>query len=414
MSPSRRPRWTASAVDGTLILGLLLLSLWLGGRVIEAVYHANPKIDHVSPQARPLVAWAWVAAAVQLASLTLYRRLPLVAWLVSSAMVIVHVVAIGRLASLAPHPVGFAPLVPSDAVALICLFTITSRRRLRIAVTALVATLAVAAFAAHSPLFGPRTITALLLAALAGTAFIAGLAARNRSAYLDSLLQRASDLDRARIREAELAVINERSRLAREIHDTVAHALSVIVVQAQGAAAAQARRPELTRTALTAIVDVGREALADMRVLLSTDPDSDSGGRAPLRGTSDVPALVQQLRDAGTAIDLDLPAHNGPLPPSLDHTLYRIVQESLTNAIRHTHADVRIIVRISTEPGYIGVDVHNSGTLRTPHAPDEVTAGHGLNGMRDRAAVLGGTVEAGLDTDGGFHVRARMPTVNTG
>ena len=211
-----------------------------------------------------------------------------------------------------------------------------------------------------------------------------------------------------------MAVINERSRLAREIHDTVAHALSVIVVQAQGGAAAQARRPELTRTALAAIVDVGREALADMRVLLSTDTDSANGGRAPLRGISDVPALVRQLRDAGTAIDLDMPAGCGPLPPSLDHTLYRIVQESLTNAIRHTHADVRITVRISTEPGCIGVDVHNSGTRRTPHAPDEVTAGHGLNGMRERAEVLGGTIEAGVDTDGDSTSVRGMPTVNTG
>ena len=387
---------------------LLLLSLWLGGRVIEAVYHGNPKIDRVSPQARPLVAWAWVASAVQLASLALYRRLPLLTWLVSSATVVVHVVVIGRLASLAPHPVGFAPLVPSDVVVLICLFTITSRHGRNTAGAVLAATLGVAAFAARSPLVGPRTITALLLAALAVTAFIGGLASRNRTAYLDALQQRASDLDRARIREAELAVINERSRLAREIHDTVAHALSVIVVQAQGAAAAQARRPEQTRTALAAIVDVGREALADMRVMLSTDTDSERG-RAPLRGISDVPALVQQLRDAGTAIDLDMRAGNGPLPPSLDHTLYRIVQESLTNAIRHTNSEVRITVLISTEPGYIGIDVHNSGTSPTPQPPDEIAAGHGLNGMRERAAVLGGTLEAGLDTDGGFHVRARMP-----
>jgi len=97
MSPPRRPRWTAPAVDVTLLLVLLLLTLWFGGRVIGAVYHGNPKIDRVSPQARPLVAWAWVASAVQLASLALYRRIPLLAWLVSSAMVVVHVVVIGRL-----------------------------------------------------------------------------------------------------------------------------------------------------------------------------------------------------------------------------------------------------------------------------------------------------------------------------
>ncbi len=346
MSPSRRSLWSALTVDTALVLVLLVLSLWLGERVVGAVYQGNPKIDHVSPQARPLIVWAWVATAVQLASIMLCRRRPLLAWLVSAAMTIVHVIVIARLARLAPHPVGFAPLVPSDVVVLLALFALTARRRLRVAVPVLAATMALAIYATHSPLFGPRTIAALLLVALAAATFIGGLAARSRAAYLTSLLQRTVDLDLARIRESELAVANERSRLAREIHDTVAHALGIIVVQAQGAAAAQARRPELTRTALAAIVDVGREALAEMRTLLSTDADASSGERAPLRGIRDVPALVEQLRATGAVVDLDMPAVNDPVPQPVDHSLYRIVQESLTNAVKHTRADLRIAVRI--------------------------------------------------------------------
>ena len=410
MSPSRRPTRTAFAVDAALVLTLLVLSLWLGGHVIDAAYQSNPKIDHISPQARPLVAWAWVATGCQLATIMLCRRWPVAAWFTCSAMLIVHVVVIARLAALAPHPVGFAPLVPSDAGVLLALFTLTERRRVGIAVSCSIATLALAIYAAnHSPLFGPRTIAALFVATLTVATFISGLAARSRAAYLAALLQRAVDLDRARIQEAELAVINERNRLALEIHDTVAHALGIIVVQAQGAAAAQARRPDLTRTALTAIIDVGRAALGEMRTLLTTEPLAGEAGRAPLRGIRDVPTLVQQLRETGTAVDLDMPAVTDLLPKALDHSLYRLVQESLTNAVKHTHVDRRIDVRIRAGDGHIVVRVHNSQALPAPHDPNGGSGGRGLIGMHERVAMLGGTIETGFDVDGGFTVDARLP-----
>ena len=395
------------------MLVLLILSVWFGTRAIDEVYQYNPKLSHVSSQALPLVQLAWVATSLQLLVVVFCRRLPVVAWVVASGLVLVHVVVLHRLADLSTHPVGFAPLVPSDAAALIALYVLTVWRGPTVAVPALLLTVVLAVYAthAHARAHSSRILSALLLIALAVGTYAAGLAERSRSAYLEALRQRAADLDRARVQETQLAVINERSRLAREIHDTVAHALSIVVVQAQGAVLAQSRSPEHTTTALNAIVDVGRGALAEMRTLLSNEAEETAGQRTPLQGVLDVPVLVQQFRAAGPPINLDLPEVPEALPPLISHSVYRIVQESLTNAVKHTCDDVRITVRISLDLTSIAVHVHNSGTRRTPMHPGSHDAGQGLRGMRERVHILGGTLETGPCADGGYDIHACLPIV---
>jgi signal transduction histidine kinase len=236
---------------------------------------------------------------------------------------------------------------------------------------------------------------------------------------------------------ARSAVLEERARIARELHDVVAHHMSMIAVQAEtapyrlAAAAASATAagsgaadlPEPVLTEFAAISGAAREALTQMRGLLGVlraeptgqgDNSNKRGDRAgiapdlaPQPGLEDVPGLVDAARRAGAAIDLTMPEDQGPLPPGVGLTAYRIVQESLSNAGRHAPgAAVSVVVR--QEPRSVLLKIRN-GPSKTPGQPTADGAGHGLVGMRERVALLGGSLEAGPEADGGFTVRATLP-----
>jgi signal transduction histidine kinase len=212
-------------------------------------------------------------------------------------------------------------------------------------------------------------------------------------------------------REAERRHIlaEERTRIARELHDVVAHTVSVIVVQAAAAEDVFDARPERARQALGGIQAAARTALAELRTLLQTmRPEDLTEPNEPQPGLDQLAPLAASLRAAGLDVVLRTEGSAEPIPAGVDLSAYRIVQESLTNTLRHAHA-TRADVTIRYAPLALQVEIVDDGTARAPGAA--VTSGtrHGIVGMRERARLLGGTLDAGPLPQGGFQVRAHLP-----
>lgn len=208
--------------------------------------------------------------------------------------------------------------------------------------------------------------------------------------------------DERAARQLELRAAEERSQIARELHDIVGHSVSLMVVQA-GAERRVAER-ESTREALVEIEQTGRQALAEMRRMLGIlRRRDDPADRAPAPSLEELDALVSGVREAGLAVDLRREGTPVPLAPGLGLTAYRIVQEGLTNALKHAgDARVRVVVRYA--PGELGIEVLDDGPGGAVNG-----AGHGLAGMRERVALYAGRLEAGPRREGGFALRARLP-----
>jgi signal transduction histidine kinase len=257
-------------------------------------------------------------------------------------------------------------------------------------------------------LMQPSSVTASGLALAA--AWFAGDGIRARRAYLAEVERRASDAERDRDRRAELAVAAERSRITGELHDVIAHSLSVMVIQAQGAGSALRRSQQAQAgDALDAIVTTGRDALAETRRLLGVvrQPDDQEPVLAPQPSLAGLDRLIDQVRRAGTPVELRIEGIPRALAAGVELSAYRIIQEGLTNTMKHAGPSAEAAVRLSYGEADLVVEVADDGCATASHAarPD----GHGLTGMRARAAVLGGEVTAGPATTGGFRVRARLP-----
>jgi signal transduction histidine kinase len=242
------------------------------------------------------------------------------------------------------------------------------------------------------------------IGAIVTAAFALGFAAQTRERYVASLVARAEQAERMAEREVELAARDERSRIAREMHDVVAHGLSVIVVQADGARYAAARDPHVAVETLETVSATGREALTEMRRLLGLLRDGDTGV-APQPGLDDVRHLVDEARTAGMQVEADLPDPTTTVPDGVGLAAYRIVQEALTNVRKHAgpHATAQVQVTVDRE---VAVAVRDDGRGA---AVDTDGRGLGLVGMRERATAHGGTLEAGPAPGGGFAVSARLP-----
>jgi len=212
------------------------------------------------------------------------------------------------------------------------------------------------------------------------------------------------------LRDRELAtreaVAAERAAIARELHDVVAHHMSVMVVQAGAARAVGESDPAAASDALRQIETSGRTGLAEMRRLLGIlKAEGDGDGRAPQPGLADLGELLDSMRATGLAVEAVVEGSTRPLPPGVDLSAYRIVQEALTNALRHAGgASARVLVRY--EPAALELEIADDG-LGPPDGPS--TQGQGLIGMRERAQLFGGAFEAGPRPGGGFLVRARLP-----
>ena len=223
---------------------------------------------------------------------------------------------------------------------------------------------------------------------------------------------RRADAAEQALREREerlrAAVAEERRHVARELHDVIAHAVSVMVIQAGAARQVVRRSPDKAEESLLAIEATGRDAMSELRRFLGALDEGDDavGGLAPQPGIEALDALLERVREAGLPASLEVDGEPRPVPASLDVTVYRIVQEALTNALRYAR-QAATLVRISWEPEQLRVEVLDEGPGTT--TGESEGSGRGLAGMRDRAALVGGRLEAGPRLGGGYAVRAWLP-----
>ena len=258
----------------------------------------------------------------------------------------------------------------------------------------------------------PAALGALLQAELAVfVSWILGTWSRERRAYIGTVEDRAARAERDRQLEAERAVASERQRIARELHDVVSHQVSVIVIQAGAARRSLGRRPDDVATAVSAIEVAGRQALTDMRRMLGmlSGPDTRDGDStlAPLPRLDQLGTLVDTVSATGVRVGLSIEGEPRALDPAVDVAAYRIIQEALTNVLKHASgSDAQ--VRVAYEPASLRIEIENVGSTRSMDLPAREGEGHGLIGMRERASMLGGELEAG-PTPTGFRVIARLP-----
>jgi len=240
--------------------------------------------------------------------------------------------------------------------------------------------------------------------------WLAGFALRQRATQVAAADERATHADRQREAAARVAVAEERARIARELHDIVAHAVSVMVLQVG------AVRHKLPKTmaddsdALRNVEQAGRTALAEMRRLLGAMRDGDDVELAPHPGLDSLAELVAEVGRAGLAVRLHIEGESVPLPEAIDLSAYRIVQEGLTNALKHARAS-RADVTVRYRPGELRIEVRDDG--RGGGAPDD-GLGHGLVGIRERVKIYGGEMTAGAVADNGFVLSTRLPLTGAG
>jgi signal transduction histidine kinase len=242
-------------------------------------------------------------------------------------------------------------------------------------------------------------------AAIFALAWLGGREMRRRRRELSVLRERAARLEHEREERARAAVREERGRIARELHDVIAHSVSVMVIQAQ-AGPRLLGDPEQVEGAFQSIESSGREALVELRRLLGILRTNDEQlAIGPQPGLGSLGSLLDQVRDAGLPVDLEIEGEQVPLPAGIDLSAYRIVQEALTNTLKHAGITAaRIVVRYGTAA--LELEITDDGT---DASTGNNSSGHGLVGMRERVALFGGHLEAGRRTGGGYAVRAQLP-----
>ncbi|MDI3388914.1 sensor histidine kinase [Streptomyces sp. B-S-A8] len=266
----------------------------------------------------------------------------------------------------------------------------------------------------HSGVWGNILIAGFTMVPFA-LAWVLGDSIRTRRAYFAQLEERAARLEQEREAQAKVAVAAERARIARELHDVVAHNVSVMVVQADGAAYVMDTAPDQARKALETISGTGRQALAEMRRLLGvlrTGEQQESGEYVPQPDVQQIDELVEQVRHSGLTVDFRIEGTPRPLPSGVELTAYRIVQEALTNTRKHGGDNAGASVRIVYFDDGLGLLVEDDGK-GAPHELYEDGGadgrGHGLIGMRERVGMVGGTLDAGPRPGGGFRISALLP-----
>ena len=338
----------------------------------------------------PTPAWGYALVVAECLPLVWRRTWPFATVLVTGLLTGVH-----GASSLPDPPVAFAGLV--------AIYTVAAHATRRVAVTAGVigaVTIAVVLLVSWPDSdLEDATVVYLTFA----TAWLLGDATRSRRERTAELEARAADLERTRAAEARRAVVEERTRIAREMHDVLAHSVSMIVVQAEAGPLVVERDPARAVAAFDAISATGKEALRELRRLLGVLREDEAGPLAPLPGLADVQELVERVRRAGLDVELVRVGDDGPVPPAVGLSAYRIVQEALTNVVKHA-GPAHVTVRLRSGQGTLRIEVTDDG-LGSPAA----TPGRGLLGMHERADSLGGHVTAGPRPDGGWAVTADLP-----
>jgi signal transduction histidine kinase len=298
--------------------------------------------------------------------------------------------------------------VPSDfpifLVALATVFLIGTRPERPQAIAGLATGIGVTAVVAHNdPLGGVGNF--VFVSVIVGVVWAVGFTLGRKLGEAAEARERAERAEREREDQARLAVAEERARIARELHDVVGHAVSVMTVQAAGVRMLLKPELEREREALEVIERTGREALVEMRRMVGVLRRLDEGPElAPQPSLEQVGKLVEQARNAGLPVELHVEGEPVQLPAGVDLTAYRIVQEGLTNATKHSRAEhANVLIRY--EDGHVEVAISDDG----PGDGGGESGGHGLVGIRERVSVYGGELEAGPRPQGGFTLRARLP-----
>ncbi|GAA0369508.1 sensor histidine kinase [Actinoallomurus spadix] len=338
-----------------------------------------------------------VLGGAALMSLTVRRRLPV--------GVLAFVTAVcGTLTVM-----GYDVSAPAVAM-LIATYTVAAHRGLAtsLPVGALTLMLFIALLFVAGADFWPAVSNTILFVGV----WWLGRSLRLRRAYLNELEARARRLERAREADARAARTEERSRIARELHDVVAHHVSVMTVQAGAARRILERDPDAVRDALSTIEQMGRTALGEMRRLvgvLRTEAEPVRGELSPQPGVNDVGELVDHLRETGLQVQLWIEGDSRSLSPGVDLAAFRLIQEALTNTLKHAGPQARAWVRIHYTDRQLMVEVEDDGRGLAAGLGQNGSRGHGLVGMRERVALYGGDLRIGPRSGGGFEVRARFP-----
>jgi signal transduction histidine kinase len=375
-SSGRRVARTHPLATDTLVAAVLLAlsSVWLAGSAF-----AGPR--------------AAIFQTVLIAMIAVRRIWPAAVFLVTSAI------------ALAQWLLGF-PLL-GDAALLVALYTVAahqSRARALLA-AGLLEVGAVMAAVKWEPA-GTSERSLIFLTATVVAALFTGLTAASGSRYLAWMDERARRLETERDQQAEIAASAERTRIARELHDIVSHSLSVVITLADAAAIVGRADPDQGAEAMTEVSEVGRRALADMRAMLGVlRTDESPSGLAPQPGVAELGALVDGVRATGLSAALVVEGTPFSLGGAAELTVYRIVQEALTNTLRHAAAGHARVTIAYADPG-VTVRVTDDGTVGGPTSGRAPGQGHGLAGMGERVALHHGTLHAGPAADGGWLVEA--------
>lgn len=403
----RYARWSDShrgAVDLLVTAALLVVVVPASSALTGSGFDT---VSGSSSELHALVAFALIAP------LALRRTHPALSAVLVYSVALVHMVVLG------------IPMVfPADLFVLVSLFSVTvygPRWAHRVAI----ASSAVGCFILGA-LIGQDTdmiIAIMATTTVAGSMFLAtwafGLVRRARRDTIGALRDRALRLEIERDQQVQLATAAERARIAREMHDIVAHSLSVMIAQADGGRYMAATDPDAAARTLGTIAETGRAALADMRRLLGVlrndptgsptapgDPRAPSADLTPQPAASDIETLVSQVRASGLRVSLVRMGVARTLPPGTGLTLYRICQEALTNILKHAGPDPTVTVVLGWGANSVQLQVDDDGRGASAGSDG---GGHGLLGMRERAAMFGGTIVSGPRPGGGFRVMLDLP-----
>jgi signal transduction histidine kinase len=376
--PEAWRRWASGhprVVDG-------LVAVLVQALALPATLHAA----HERPE-------AWLFDVALVIPLVWRRRFPVQAFAVQAVVALVQWFLGLRLSA--------------DIALLVSLYTVATTRSRRVAVPAVaVLEVGVVLAAVRFAPAGDTVGSLVFLSGLVVAAYFLGTSVRNRRAYLGALVERADRAELERDQQARLAATAERTRIARELHDIVAHSLTVVVTLAEAASAASATDPAAARDAMGQVATTGRSALGEMRRLLGVlREDDEPVDLAPAPGLDGLDGLVSGARAAGLPVRLTVAGRPSPLSAALDATAHRIVQESLTNVLKHAVEPSSVEVLVRWEDEALVLQVSDDG--RFAAATGET--GHGLTGMRERVAIFGGELSAGPVASSGWRVRATVP-----
>jgi len=352
-----------------------------------------PLIHEADCGCEPAPAWAYVLVAVLSAPLVVRRRWPFAVALACGVATTFYGVT-----SQPDPPVAYAGLV-----ALYTAAAHATRPRAFAAGGIAVGAIAFALVVDPRADYEDALVTYLLFS----TSWLLGMSVRNRRERATELEERAAALERTRAAEAQRAVVEERNRIARELHDVVAHHVSVIVVQAEAGPVAIDRDPAQAVATFDTISATGKLVLTEMRRLLGVLRADEAARLAPQPGADLVPDLVAGVRAAGLDVDLSVTGEPHGLPPAVDLSVYRVLQEALTNALRHA-GPATVQVRVDYGPDAVRLDVVDDGA--GSHGTNgAMGSGTGLLAMRERIGLVGGEVTAGPRPEGGWAVHASLP-----